>query len=146
MIQGYLLIVICKTKKKRKIHIFSVQWHKMYITIPKEKNGGIMRKYRTKARSTPKATNSKPCSSMPDDNGLRGSSLPALLTATRFFLELAPHPECISPWQTSQNSSTSTVLESLMPFRLHFHSFLQWPLLAFMKELPCNMPGLSTFA
>lgn len=102
-------------------------------------------KYRTKVRLKLKTAIFKPCSSMPDDNGLRGSSLPALLTATRFSLGLAPHHECISPWQTSQNSSTSIILKPLMPSRLHFHNFTQWPLLAFMKELPCNMAGLSTF-
>lgn len=88
------------------VHGFNsnIQWHRIYIAIPKGRKGCIVRNYWTKARLKPIRANSKSSKSMPDGKGLIiwffQSSTPFgfLDCDILFSLELVPHPVFSSPW------------------------------------------------
>jgi hypothetical protein len=48
------------------LHTPNIQWHRIYITVPKWRRGRIVRKYWTKTRPKTSGENSKPCISMSD--------------------------------------------------------------------------------
>lgn len=64
------------------MHVFNIQWSRIYLTASKRRNQRIVRRYWTKAR----LKSSKPCTSLSDVKGLRWLRHPALLIAAHFSL------------------------------------------------------------
>lgn len=103
-------------KAKITFYTFNIQRNRIYISIPKCREGSKVRPKLSRA-------NSRFCSSMSDIWGLAGSFLlSAFLTAVHFCLLGWLHTVCCSPWQTAHSSGVSDIFASLRKSRLHHHN------------------------
>ena len=122
-------IIPYNIKIKNRSHFSNILWYRIYITIPKHREGSIVRKYCTKARTKSSWANSKLCILMSDVEGL--FRLPTLFSfvdcSILLSLALAPLPVSSSPQQLSHSSRNSNILGSSRQSSLQFHSFTQWP-------------------
>ena len=91
----------CKVRiKKSRLPTSNIQWHRIYITIPRWWNMAIGRKYYTKLRWELSRSNSKSCNFMSDVKGLHWLYSSSFSSCNLFL--------CLS-W----TSSTACLLQSL---------------------------------
>lgn len=98
----------------------------MYITIPKGRNQGTVRKCWTKARLKLTRENSKSWFPWLLSKGLDGSTIPLTLLPAPLSLGLVPSM-CNSLWQAPRDSGLFSILRLPVQLRLHFHSSLHTP-------------------
>lgn len=136
--QGSLLIVITIFKKVN--YILPTYTNGICAYIPKERTGGMVKKFWSSERPKLSRTNTKSYSSMSgiwgfSSKGLRWLSPSSFAAHARHFsFGLLLLPVHSSLGQMPHNSGIPNILALSWQTRLHFHRFTQWPLRTFLQQ------------